>query len=49
MSEKFNSNNIENDQNILNTQSNDYKKLLTRLKEISVIIGLLEKQYLDKL
>ena len=49
MSEKFNSNNIENDQDTLNIHSNDYKNLITRLKEISVIIDLLEKQYLDKL
>ena len=49
MIEKFNSNNIENDQNTRNTQSNDYKNLITRLKGISEIIGLLEKQYLDKL
>ena len=45
MNEKLPSNND-------NTKSSDeieYKHLITRLKEISVIIGLLEKQYLDKL
>ena len=43
MNEKFTSNNIENDENILDTQANDYKNLITRLKEIKSTIALLEK------
>ena len=49
MDEKFASNNIDNDELILNTQQIDYKNLITRLKEINLTIGLLKKQYLDKL
>ena len=44
MNEKFTSNNIENDECTLNTEESDYKNLLTRLREISSIIALLEKQ-----
>ena len=44
MSENFNSNNIENDDEFnLNTQDSDYKDLITRLKEIKSTIALLEK------
>ena len=48
MDEKFASNNIDNDELILNTQQIDYKNLITRLKEINSTIGLLKKQYLEK-
>ncbi len=43
MSEKLNSNNIENDEfNFINEDS-DYKDLITRLNEIKSTIALLEK------
>ena len=48
MVEKFSSNNIDNDELILDTQDDDYKILITRLKEINLTIDLLKKQYLDK-
>ena len=48
MDEKFTSNNIDNDELILNTQESDYKNLITMLKEINLTIGLLKKQYLDE-
>ena len=48
MEEKFTSNNIDNDELILDTQESDYKNLITRLKEINITIGLLKKKYLDK-
>ena len=48
MNEKFTSNNFENDELTLNTKESDYKKLVTRLREISSTIALLEKRYLNK-
>ena len=48
MNEKFTSNKIENDDLTLNTEESDYKNLVTRLREISSTIALLEKRYLDK-
>ena len=48
MSENLNPNNIENDELNLNTEESDYKNLVTRLREISSTIALLEKRYLDK-
>ena len=48
MNEKFTSNNFENDELNLNTEESDYKNLVTRLREISSTIELLEKRYLDK-
>ena len=48
MDEKFTSTNNDNDELILDTHESDYKKLITRLKEINVTIGLLKKKYLDK-
>ena len=48
MNEKFTSNNFENDDLNLNTEESDYKNLVTRLREISSKIALLEKRYLDK-
>ena len=48
MDKKFSSNKIDKDEFILNNQENDYKNLITRLKEINLTIRLLQKQYLDK-
>ena len=48
MNEKFTSNNYENDELNLNTEESDYKNLVTRLREISSKIALLEKRYLDE-
>ena len=48
MNEKFTSNNYENDELNLNTEESDYKNLVTRRREISSKIALLEKRYLDK-
>ena len=49
MDQKFTSTNKDNDELILDSQESDYKNLIKRLKEINLIIGLLKKQYLDKL
>jgi len=49
MDEKFNSTNKNNDELILDTQESDYKNLINKLKEINLNIGLLKKQYLNKL
>ena len=49
MNEQVTSNNIENDEFILNTDDRDYKNLSTRLKVISETIALLKKKYLGKL
>ena len=49
MYEKISSNNIKNDDYSMNNKENDYKNLITRLKEITVTITLLEKKYLDKI
>ena len=43
MNEKFTSNNFENDDSNLNTEESHYTNLITRLKEISKTIILLEK------
>ena len=43
MSENLNSNNIENDHFNVNTEDNDYKDLILKLKEIKSTISLLEK------
>ena len=43
MSEKLNSNNIENDDFNVNTEDNNYDDLIVKLKEIKSIIALLEK------
>ena len=48
MNEDLNSNNIENDKFILNTEESDFDNLINRLKEIKATISLLEKNYLDK-
>ena len=43
MDEKFASNNIETQELTSNTDPTDYESLITRLKEISANIALLEK------
>ena len=43
MSGNLNSNNIENEEFILNNEDCDYKDLITRLKEIKSNIALLQK------
>ena len=43
MDEKFTSTNKDNEELILDTKEGDYKNLLTRLKDISSTIALLEK------
>ena len=48
MNENLTSNNFENDELNLNTEESDYKNLVSRLREISSTIALLEKRYLDK-
>ena len=48
MDEKIISENIENNEFDLNSEENDYKNLINRLKQIRLNIGLLEKLYLDK-
>ena len=49
MSDKFTSNNIEDDEFVPNSEESDYTNLIFRLKEISKNIALVEKQYLDNL
>ena len=48
MNEKLTSNNIQNDEFLFDKNQSDYKNLIIRLKEINLTIGLLKKQYLDK-
>ena len=48
MNEKYPSNNIENDEINMNNEESDYKNLVTRLREISSTIALLERRYLNK-
>ena len=43
MNEEFTPNNLENEEFTLNNEESDYKNLITRLKEISSNIALLEK------
>ena len=43
MSGNLNSNNIEKDDFNVNTEDNDYDGLIAKLKEIKLIIALLEK------
>ena len=43
MRENLNSNNIDNEEFILNNEETDYKDLITRLEEIKTTIALLEK------
>ena len=48
MNDEFTSNNIENNESYMNIEESDYKKLISRLKDISATIALLEKHYSDK-
>jgi len=48
MDEEFTPYNLESDEFILNTEEDDYKNLMIRLKDITKTISLLEKKYLDK-
>ena len=48
MNDKLISNNTENDEFVLNTEEIDYKNLISKLKDISATIILLEKLYQDK-
>ena len=43
MIENLNSNNIEKNEFDLNDEESDYKKLITKLKEVKTNIALLEK------
>ena len=43
MNKNLNSKNIDNDQFPFNKEENEYKNLITRLKEISEKISLIEK------
>ena len=43
MNEQRTSNNFDNDEFTLNTEQSTYENLITRLKEISATINLLEK------
>ena len=48
MNEEFTPYNIESDDFLLDTEEDDYKNLMIRLKDISKSISLLEKKYFDK-
>ena len=48
MNEEFTPYNVESDDFLLDTEEDDYKNLMIRLKDISKSISLLEKKYLDK-
>ena len=48
MNEEFTPINPESDDFLLNTEDDDYKNLIIRLKDISKSIFLIEKKYLDK-
>ena len=42
-------NDIKNDESSLNNEESDYQNLITRLKDISKTIALVEKQYFNNL
>ena len=48
MNQEFTAYDLENDDFLLNTEEDDYKSLMIRLKDISKSISLIEKKYLDK-
>jgi len=48
MNEELTPYNVENDDFLLNTEEEDYKNLMIKLKNISKSISLIEKKYLDK-
>ena len=49
MNENYNSDNIKKNEISINTEECEYKNLINRLSEISSIITLLEKNYINKL
>ena len=48
MNEEFTPYNVESDDFLLDTEEDDYKNLMIRLKDISKSISLVEEKYLDK-
>ena len=48
MNEEFTPYNVESDDFLLDTEEDDYKNLMIRLKDMSKSISLLEEKYLDK-
>ena len=48
MNEEFTPYNVEKNDLLLDTEEDDYKNLMIRLKDISKSISLLEKKYFDK-
>ena len=48
MNEEFTPYSVESDDFLLDTEEDDYKNLMIRLKDISKSISLLEEKYLDK-
>ena len=48
MNEELTPYNVENDDFLLDTEEEDYKNLMIKLKNISKSISLIEKKYLDK-
>ena len=48
MNEELTPYNVESDEFLLNTEEEDYKNLMIKLKDISKSISLIEKKYLDK-
>ena len=49
MNENYTSENIKNNKIYINNEECEYKNLINRLSEISSIIAILEKKYMDKL
>ena len=48
MNEEFTPYDLEKNDFLKNTEEDDYKNLVIRLKDISKSISLIEKKYLDK-
>ena len=48
MNEEFTPYDLQNNDFLLNTEEDDYKNLMIRLKDISKSISLIEKKYLHK-
>ena len=49
MNEEFTTYDLENDDYLLNTEEDDYKNLMIRLKDISKSISLIEIVFIQKL
>ena len=49
MNEELTPYNVESDDFLLDTEEDDYKNLMIRLKDISKTIALVEKQYFNNL